>query len=109
MKELTKSEEQIMHYLWKIKKGFLKDIVEQFPEPRPAYTTISTIIRILVKKGFIGYTAYSKVHEYYPRIGKNEYFKTYFNGILKNYFSSSVRNFTSFVEEQIKKRDSKKA
>ena len=55
MKELTKAEEQIMQYLWRLKKGFLKDIVEQFPEPKPAYTTVSTVIRVLVKKGFIGY------------------------------------------------------
>jgi predicted transcriptional regulator len=100
MKALTKAEEQIMQYLWKIKKGFLKDIVEVFPEPKPAYTTISTVIRILVKKGYVGYTAYSKVHEYYPLVSKNEYFKVYFNGILKNYFSSSVESFTSFFTNE---------
>ena len=65
MKELTKSEEQIMQYLWKIKKGFLKDVVEQFPEPRPAYTTVSTIIRILVRKEVVGYKTYGKIHEYF--------------------------------------------
>ena len=68
MKELTKAEEQVMQYLWKIEKGFVKDIVEQFPEPRPAYTTITTVIRVLVNKGFIGYQTYGKVNEYYPLV-----------------------------------------
>jgi BlaI family penicillinase repressor len=70
MKELTKAEEQIMQYLWRMKKAFLKDIVEQFPEPKPAYTTVSTVIRVLVKKGFIGYNTYGKVHEYFPKVTK---------------------------------------
>jgi predicted transcriptional regulator len=64
-KELTKAEEQVMQYLWDMEKGFLKDIVEKYPEPRPAYTTVSTVIRVLVKKEFIGFKTYGKVNEYY--------------------------------------------
>lgn len=99
MKELTKAEEQIMQYLWKLEKSFLKDIVEQFPDPKPAYTTISTVIRVLVKKGFIAYNTYNKVHEYYPLISKDEYFKKHFKGIVKNFFNGSVSNFASFFTE----------
>ncbi len=96
MKELTKAEEQVMQYLWSLKKGFLKDIVEQFPEPRPAYTTISTVIRTLVKKGFIAYNTYSKVNEYYPKVEKSEYFRNHLKGIIKNFFSGSPTQFASF-------------
>lgn len=96
MKELTKAEEQLMQYLWKIGKGFLKDIVEEFPEPKPAYTTISTVIRVLVKKGFVAYNTYGKIHEYYPLIPKSEYFKSHFKILVKNFFSGSLTNFASF-------------
>lgn len=96
MKELTKAEEQVMQYLWKLEKAFLKDIVEEFPEPGPAYTTISTVIRVLVKKGFIGYNTYSKVHEYYPLISKQEYFKGHINRIVQHFFNGSAPKFASF-------------
>lgn len=96
MKELTKAEEQVMQYLWNLKKGFLKDIVEQFPEPRPAYTTISTVIRVLVKKGFIAYNTYGKVNEYYPKIKKSEYFQDHLKGIINNFFDESPTTFASF-------------
>jgi len=96
MNELTKAEEQVMQYLWKLDKAFLKDIVEQFPEPRPAYTTISTVIRVLVRKAYIGFNTYSKVHEYYPLISKEKYFKTHFNRIVTNFFNGSVSKFASF-------------
>ena len=99
MKDLTKAEVQVMKYLWKLEKAFLKDIVDQFPDPKPAYTTISTVIRVLVKKGFIGYFTYSKVHEYYPLITKSEYFHSHFKGIVKNFFNGSVSNFASFFTE----------
>jgi len=83
MQELTKAEEQVMQNLWKLKKGFLKDIVGQFPEPRPAYTTVSAVIRVLVKKGFIGFNSYGKVNEYYPKLAKNEYAKGQFKETLQ--------------------------
>lgn len=96
MKALTKAEEQVMQYLWKMEKTFLKDIVQQFPEPRPAYTTISTVIRVLVKKGFIAYNTYSKVHEYYPLVSKSEYLQVHLKGVVKNFFNGSVSSFASF-------------
>jgi BlaI family transcriptional regulator, penicillinase repressor len=99
MKELTKAEEQVMQYIWKLEKAFLKDIVEQFPEPKPAYTTISTVIRVLVKKKFVGYNTYSKVYEYYPLVLKSDYFKIHFQGIVKSFFNGSVTNFASFFTQ----------
>ena len=87
MKELTKAEEQVMQYLWKLKKAFLKDIVDHFPEPKPAYTTISTVIRVLVKKNFISFNTYGKIHEYYPLLSKSEYFRSHFKRVIKNYFN----------------------
>jgi BlaI family transcriptional regulator, penicillinase repressor len=95
MKELTKAEEQIMQYLWKLEKGFLKDIVDQFPEPKPAYTTVSTVIRVLVSKDFIGYNTYGKIHEYYPNISKDDYFSQQFTSTVKDYFNGSLTNFAS--------------
>lgn len=99
MKELTKAEEQVMQYIWKLEKAFLKDIVEQFPEPRPAYTTISTVIRVLVKKGFVNYKSYGKIHEYFPLVSKVEYFRQHFKGVVQNFFSGSVSNFASFFTD----------
>ncbi len=96
MKELTKAEEQVMHFIWELKKSFLKDIVDAFPEPRPAYTTISTVIRVLVKKGFIDYNTYGKVHEYYPKITRHVYFRKHVKSIINNHFDGSVVSFASF-------------
>ena len=96
MKELTKAEEQVMQYIWKLEKAFLKDIVEMFPEPRPAYTTISTVIRVLVKKNFISYNTYGKINEYYPLVLKEDFFRQHFKGVVKNFFSGSVSKFASF-------------
>ena len=96
MKELTKAEEQVMQILWEIEKGFVKDVVEQMPDPKPAYNTVSTIIRILEKKGFVGYTAYGKTHEYYPLIAKEDYTRDYLGQVVKNYFSNSFKQMVSF-------------
>ncbi len=97
---MTKAEEQIMQYLWRLKKGFLKDIVEQFPEPKPAYTTVSTVIRVLVKKGFLGYNTYGKVHEYFPKLTKHAYAKSFFSGVFNSFFDQSASGFTSFFTKE---------
>jgi len=96
MNELTKAEAQVMHYIWDQENCFLKDIVEAFPEPRPAYTTISTVIRVLVKKGVLDYKTYGKIHEYYPRISRQAYFRKHLNSIIDNHFNGSVVSFASF-------------
>lgn len=99
-KELTKAEEQVMQYLWKIRKGFLKDVVDQFPEPKPANTTVSTVIRVLVRKGFIGYNAFGKVHEYFPKVSKRDYFRNHVRSIIDNFFNGSAPEFASFFANE---------
>lgn len=99
MKSLTRAEEQVMHYLWKIQKGVLKDIVEQFPNPKPATSTVGTVIRNLVDKNFIDFERYGKVNLYFPSVGKTEYFKVQFNGLIKSYFNNSVKGFASFFSQ----------
>ncbi|CAL2061422.1 BlaI/MecI/CopY family transcriptional regulator [Tenacibaculum sp. 190524A05c] len=96
MNKLTKPEEQIMHYIWKLKKAFLKDIVEQFPDPKPAYTTISTVVRVLVKKKFIDYKTFGKTREYYPLVSKKKYFSEYMNDIIFSFFNGSSGKFASY-------------
>ena len=95
-RELTRAEEQVMQILWRLEKGFLKDIVEGFPEPRPAYTTVSTVIRVLVKKKFIGFRTYGKINEYFPLISRTEQFKSKLKPIITNYFDGSKRDLASF-------------
>lgn len=96
MKQLTRAEEEVMQVLWKLEKAFVRDILEQLPTPKPAYNTVSTIVRILEKKGFIGYKAFGKAHEYYPLVLKREYRKKHFKGFLNNYFGNSYMALTSF-------------
>lgn len=101
IKELTRAEEQLMHVLWQIKKGYVKDVIEQLPEPKPAYNTVSTIIRILETKGFVSHTAYGKSHEYYPIISKDEYQNFASDKLLTGYFDNSVkRMFSFFVQKE---------
>ena len=78
LKELTKAEDQVMQILWKLEKAFVKDIVEEMPNPKPAYNTVSTIVRILETKGFVNHKAYGKTHEYFPTITKEKYTKFFF-------------------------------
>ena len=102
MKELTKAEEQIMQILWDLEKGFVNDILDKFPLPKPAYNTVSTIVRILQKKGFIDHKAYGKTHEYFPLISKKEYTKSYFKGFMNNYFENSYQALASFFTQENK-------
>ncbi len=96
MKQLTKAEEEIMQILWKLKKGFVRDIIDQMPDPKPAYNTVSTIVRILERKGFVGYKSYGKTHEYFPLIEKSEYSSFFLKNFLGSYFSGSFKQLVSF-------------
>ncbi len=96
MKELTKAEEQIMQILWDKGKGFVNDIIAEMEEPKPAYNTVSTIVRILVKKEFVGFKAYGKSHEYFPLIGKDEYRSFSMKNLVSNYFNGSFQKMVSF-------------
>ena len=101
IKELTKAEEQIMQVLWDLEKGFVKNVIRQLPEPKPAYNTVSTIIRILETKGFIDHEAFGKSHRYFPVISKVEYKSFATEKLLNGYFSNSVENmFSFFVKEK---------
>ena len=96
IKELTRAEEQLMQILWQLKKGFVKDVMEVLPEPKPAYNTVSTIIRILETKGFVGHTAYGKSHEYHPVISKEEYQNFATDKLMTGYFNNSVKSMLSY-------------
>jgi predicted transcriptional regulator len=101
IKELTRAEEQLMQVLWQLEKGFVKDVMEQLPEPKPAYNTVSTIIRILETKGFVDHTAYGKSHEYYPLISKDEYQNFATDKLMSGYFDNSVKHmFSYFVKKE---------
>jgi BlaI family transcriptional regulator, penicillinase repressor len=100
MNELTRAEEQVMQILWKIERGFVKDVVELLDNPKPAYNTISTIIRILEKKGFVNHKAYGKTHEYFPIVSKKDYTKSFFGNFLNKYFSNSFQQLVSFFSNE---------
>ncbi len=100
MKELTKAEEQVMQILWDLKAGFVKDVRARFREPRPAITTVSTILRILQDKGFVGYRAYGKTHEYFPLVEKRTYTRLMMKGIMLKYFGNSLRQMVSFFSQE---------
>ena len=102
IKELTKAEDQVMQILWTLGNAFVKDIIEQMPEPKPAYNTVSTIVRILETKGFVDHKAYGKTHEYYPIISKEKYTKFYLNNMIKGYFNGSFQNLVSFFAKENK-------
>ena len=96
MKELTRAEEQIMQVLWDLEKAFVKDIIERLPPPKPAYNTVSTIVRILEKKGFVGHEAFGKTHQYHPLVSKDRYTKDFLRRFVRNYFGDSYQELVSF-------------
>lgn len=102
LKELTRAEDQVMQILWKLEKAVVKDIIELMPQPKPAYNTVSTIIRILETKGFVDHKAYGKTHEYFPVITKEKYTKFYLNNMIKGYFNGSFNNLVSFFAKENK-------
>jgi len=95
MTTLTKAEEQIMQILWNEKEGFVKDLLQQFPEPRPAYNTVSTIIRILEKKGFVDHRSFGKSHQYFPVVSREQYRNERFSYLMKDYFNNSMQQVLS--------------
>ena len=94
--ELTRAELEIMQILWKIEKGFVNDILEAMPSPKPAYNTVSTIVRILEKKEFVAHLAFGKSHQYYPLIDQKSYTKSFMAGVLDNFFGGSIGNMVNF-------------
>lgn len=100
LKELTKAEEQIMQILWQLKEGIVKDILEKIPEPKPAYNTVSTVVRVLEGKGFIDHKAYGNSHVYFPVISEDDYKKFTFDKLMSNYFDNSYKSLVSFIADE---------
>jgi predicted transcriptional regulator len=100
IKELTRAEEQIMQVLWELEKAFVKEVIEKLPDPKPAYNTVSTFIRILEDKGFLDHEAFGKTHRYFPLISKKEYSRFYLKNFVGNYFSSSYQQMVSFFTKE---------
>lgn len=100
LRELTRAEEEVMQILWELGQGVVHDLLERFPEPRPAYNTVSTIIRILEQKGFIDHKAYGRTYVYFPLISKKEYTKSYFRSMVTNYFGNSYKSLASFFTRE---------
>lgn len=98
-RELTKAEEEVMQILWDLGKAFVKEILEKMPEPKPAYNTVSTIIRILENKQFVGYNAFGKSHQYYPLVAKEDYKNLLTGKLLEDYFDNSATGMLSFFIE----------
>ena len=95
MTTLTKAEEQVMKILWNEQEGFVKDLLQHFPKPRPAYNTVSTIIRILEKKGFVDHRSFGKSHQYYPIVSRDQYRNERFSILMKDYFNNSMQQVLS--------------
>lgn len=98
--QLSKTEEELMNHLWKLKKGFMKDLLEAYPEPKPANTTIATLLKRMSDKGFVAYNLFGKSREYYPLVKKKDYFSKHVNGLIKNFFNDSSSQFASFFTKE---------
>ncbi|MGX7667500.1 BlaI/MecI/CopY family transcriptional regulator [Flavobacterium pedocola] len=98
--QLTKAEEQIMHYLWELEKAYMKDLLEVFPEPKPATTTVATLLKRMTDKGFISYTEFGKSREYFPLIRKEDYSKKEVTNFIKDFFNNSSAQFASFFTKE---------
>ena len=102
MERLTNKEEEVMHILWKLEKAFVKDLLAEIKTDKPHYNTLSTIVRKLEEKGYVGYTAYGKTHQYFPIISKETFRKRFMNIAINNYFNSSYKNMVSFFAKEEK-------
>jgi BlaI family transcriptional regulator, penicillinase repressor len=100
MKKLTRKEEELMKILWRLEKAFVKDIVEQYPEPKPHYNTVSSLVRLLQDKGIIGFTQYGNTYEYYPLISRDDYRKTFMNQVISDYFDNSYSSAVAFFVKE---------
>ncbi len=98
--KLTKSEEQVMQYLWKLNKAFMKDLLSEFTDPKPATTTVATLLKRMKTKGFVDYKQVGKSREYYPTVKKSDYFSNHINGLIKNFFNDSSSQFASFFTSE---------
>jgi predicted transcriptional regulator len=100
MKQLTKAEAQIMQILWNLKKGVVKQVIDEFDEPKPAYTTVATVLKVLEKKGFVDHETIGNTHLFYPSVSKKDYAKYQFGSLLKDYFSGSFPKMATFFARE---------
>ncbi len=100
MKKLTRKEEEVMKILWKLKKAFVKDVLEQYEEPKPHYNTVSSLVRLLQEKGIVGYTQYGNTYEYYPLISKEEYRRLFMKQVVSDYFDNSYKSAVAFFVKE---------
>jgi len=100
MRDLTKAEEQVMQILWKVGESIVRDLVDQFPDPKPAYNTVSTVLRVLEKKAFVDHKAYGTTYLYFPLVSKKEYSKFQFTNLIKNYFNGSFPKMAAFFAQE---------
>jgi predicted transcriptional regulator len=100
IKTLTKAEEQVMQVLWKLEKGYLKDIMDAMPEPKPHSNTVSTVIKILIEKGYVDHEVHGRVHCYFPKVSKEEYSGSSIRSIVEGYFEGSFADVVSFMIQQ---------
>lgn len=98
--KLSKSEEELMNHLWKLDNAFMKDLLDEYPEPKPANTTIATLLKRMTDKGFIAYNTFGKSRQYYPLVKKKDYFSKHVNGLIKNFFNDSASQFASFFTKE---------
>lgn len=97
---LSNSEEELMNYLWSLEKAFMKDLLEVYPDPKPATTTVATLLKRMKDKGFIDYKRYGNSREYFPVVKKKDYFSKHVNGLIKNFFNDSASQFASFFTKE---------
>ncbi|WP_417853852.1 BlaI/MecI/CopY family transcriptional regulator [Xanthomarina gelatinilytica] len=100
MQSLSKTEEDLMNYLWKLEKAFMKNLLEAYPDPKPATTTVATLLKRMTEKGFVDYKLYGKSREYFPLVKKKDYFSKHVNGLIKNFFNDSASQFASFFTKE---------
>lgn len=98
--QLSKTEEQLMQHLWKLKHAFMKDLLDEYPEPKPASTTVATLLKRMADKGFIAYSTTGKLREYYPLVKKKDYFSKHVNGLIRKFFNDSASQFASFFTKE---------
>lgn len=98
--ELSNAEEQLMQLLWKRETAFMKELVEAYPEPKPAITTVATLLKRMQDKGFVGYTQKGRSREYFPKVSKKAYFSRQMNGMIKSFFNDSASQFASFFTKE---------
>jgi BlaI family transcriptional regulator, penicillinase repressor len=100
MKTLTKAEEQIMQAIWKLEKAFLREIIDELPNPKPHQNTVATILKILVEKEFVAVTVFGRTHQYYPLVSKDAYSKGSIKNLVKGYFEGSFSSAVSFMVKE---------